>query len=82
VNMAMDDSEKLSHARWECKYQFVFILKVRRKTTNAELRRYLGEVFRKLAEKKESRSEEGYFLPDNVYMLIAILPKYAVPQVI
>jgi putative transposase len=47
-----------------------------------ELRRYLGEVFRKLAEQKESRIEEGHLLPDHVHMLIAIPPKYAVSQVI
>jgi putative transposase len=42
----------------------------------------LGEVFRKLAEQKESRIEEGHLLPDHVHMLIAIPPKYAVSQVI
>jgi putative transposase len=47
-----------------------------------ELRRYLGEVFRKLAEQKESRIEEGHLLADHVHMLIAIPPKYAVSQVI
>jgi putative transposase len=45
-----------------------------------ELRRYLGEVFRKLAEQKESRIEEGHLLPDQVPMRIAIPPKYAVSQ--
>jgi putative transposase len=47
-----------------------------------ELRRYLGEVLRKLAEQKESRIEEGHLLPDHVHMMIAIPPKYAVSQVI
>ena len=42
----------------------------------------LGEVFRKLAEQKESRVEEGHLLPDHVHMLISIPPKYAVAQVI
>ena len=78
----MDDAESLSHTRWECKYHVVFIPKYRRKTLYAELRRYLGEVFRKLAEQKESRIEEGHLLPDHVHILIAIPPKYAVSQVI
>jgi len=60
----------------------VFIPKCRRKALYLELRRYLGEVFRKLAEQKESRIEEGHLLPDHVHMLIAIPPKYAVSQVI
>jgi putative transposase len=60
----------------------VFIPKYRRKALYVELRRYLGEVFRKLAEQKESRIEEGHLLLDHVHMLIAIPPKYAVSQVI
>ena len=78
----MDDTESLSHARWECKYHVVFIPKYRRKALYVELRRHLGEVFRKLAERKESRIEEGHLLPDHVHMLITIPPKYAVSQVI
>ena len=42
----------------------------------------LGEVFRRLAEQKESRIEEGHLMSDHVHMLIAIPPKYAVSQVI
>ena len=48
----------------------------------AELRRHLGEVFRKLAEQKESRIEEGHLMLDHVHMMISIPPKYAVSQVI
>ena len=78
----MDEVESLSHTRWECKYHVVFIPKYRRKALYVELRRHLGEVFRKLAERKESRIEEGHLLPDHVHMLITIPPKYAVSQVI
>jgi len=78
----MDDAESLSHTRWECKYHVVFIPKYRRKALYIELRRYLGDVFRKLAEQKESRIEEGHLLADHVHMLIAIPPKYAVSQVV
>ena len=47
-----------------------------------ELRRHLGEVFRKLAQQKESRIEEGHLMPDHVHMMISIPPKYAVSQVV
>ena len=46
------------------------------------LRKHLGEVFKRLAEQKESRIEEGHLLSDHVHMLIAIPPKYAVSQVV
>ena len=78
----MDTFESLNHSVWDCKYHVVFIPKCRRKTLYEELRRYLGEVFRKLAAQKESRIEEGHLLPDHVHLLIAIPPKYAVSQVI
>jgi len=63
----MDEFESLSHTKWECKYYVVFIPKHyvvfipkrRRKTLYGEMRRHLGEVFRRLAEQRESRIEEG-----------------------
>ena len=78
----MDESDSLSHTKWECKYHVVFIPKCRRQTLYKELRRYLGEVLRRLAEQKESRMEEGHLMPDHVQMMIAIPPKCAVSQVI
>ena len=67
----MDEMESLSHTKWECKYHVVFIPKCRRKVLYGELRRYLGEVLRKLAEQKESRIEEGYLMPDPVHMKVS-----------
>ena len=78
----MDEYESLSHSKGECKYHVVFIPKCRRRTLYEELRRHLGELFRRLAEQKESRIEEGHLMPDHVHMLISIPPKYAVSQVI
>ena len=76
----MAEMESLSHTKWECKYHGVFIQKCRRKTLYKELSQHLGEVFRKLAEQKESRIEEGHLMPDHVPMMIASPPKYAVSQ--
>ncbi len=78
----MDDSESLSHSKWECKYHVAFIPKCRRKTLYEQLRPHLGEVFKRLAEYKESRIEEGHLMIDHVHMLILIPPKYSVSQVI
>ena len=47
-----------------------------------QLRQHLGEVFRRLAEQKESRVEEGHLMPDHVHMMISIPPKYSVSQVV
>jgi len=78
----MDEYESLSHTKWDCKYHVVFIPKCRRRTIYGELRPHLGEVFRRLAQQKESRIAEGHLLADHVHMLISIPPKYAVSQVV
>jgi putative transposase len=78
----MDKYESLSHSKWECKYHVVFMPKCRRKTLYGQLRQHLGEVFRRLAEQKESRIEEGHLMVDQVHLMIAIPPKYAVSQVV
>ena len=72
----MDEYESRSHTKWECKYHVVFIPKCRRKVLYGQLRPHLGEVFRKLAEQKGSRIEEGHLMPDHVHMMIAIPPKH------
>jgi putative transposase len=46
------------------------------------LRRHLGEVFRRLADQKECRIEEGHLLADHVHMMISIPPKYSVSSVV
>jgi putative transposase len=70
------------HTAGDCKYHVVFIPKRRRRTLYGELRRHLGEVFRRLAAQKASEIVEGHLMPDHVHMMIAIPPKYAVSQVI
>ncbi len=78
----MDEFESLSHSRWDCKYHVVFIPKSRKKALYSQLRTHLGEVFQNLARRKECQILEGHLMPDHVHMLIAMLPKYAVSQVV
>ena len=78
----MSEYKTLQHTEWDCKYHVIFIPKYRRKVLYGEIRRHLGEVFRRLARQKESEIEEGHLMPDHVHMMIAIPPKYAVAQVV
>ena len=78
----MEDEQSLRHTRWECKYHVVWIPKYRRKTLYGQLRKYLGEVMRKLAIQRESDVIEGHLMSDHIHMLISIPPKYSVSQVI
>ena len=74
--------ESLSHTSWECKYHVVFIPKYRKRVLFGQIRRELGEVFRRLARQKESEIEEGHIMPDHVHMMLSIPPKYSVSQVV
>jgi len=78
----MKDVRSLSHTAWECKYHLVWIPKCRKKVLYGELRKYLGEMFKELANQKESKVEEGHLRPDHVHILISIPPKYSVAQVV
>jgi putative transposase len=62
----MDENENLNHGKWECKYHVAFIPKCRRKTLYVQSRQYLGEVFPRLTEQRESRIEEGHFVSGHV----------------
>jgi putative transposase len=78
----MDDARSLCHTKWECKYHVVWIPKGRKKTLYGNLRKYLGDVQRELARRRECEIHEGHLCPDHVHVLMSIPPKYAVSQVI
>jgi len=78
----MNVEQSLNHTNWECKYHIVWIPKYRKKTLFKELREYLGEILKDLAEQKGCKIEEGHLMPDHVHMLISIPPKHAVSQVV
>ena len=66
----MDEYESLSHTHGTANY-VGFIPKCRRRTLYQELRRHLGEVFRRLVLQKELKVEEGHLMPDHVHMLLS-----------
>jgi putative transposase len=78
----MRKSGTLTHTTWECKYHVVFIPKCRKKVLYGTLRKYLGTVFKDLAQQRESEIEEGHLRPDHVHMLLSVPPKYSVSEVV
>ena len=78
----MNNTNSLSHTKWECMYHVVWIPKYRRKSLYGQLRQHFGDVFHDLARQKESKILEGHLQQDHVHMMIAIPPKYSVAQVV
>ena len=77
----MKEYQSLSHTRWDCKYHVVFIPKRRKKKVFGVLRKHLGEIFKELAQHKESKVVEGHLMPDHVHMCLSLPPNYAVSTV-
>src|SRR4051794_35081130 len=78
----MKEYQSLSHTRWDCKYHVVFIPKRRKQKVFGSLGTHLGEIFKELAQHKESQVVEGHLMSDHVHMCISIPPKYAVSNVV
>ena len=78
----MSNYESMSHSKWDCKYHVVFVPKGRKKELYGKTRKFLGPVFRELAQQRGSTILEGHMVQDHVHMLIKIPPKYAVAEVI
>ncbi len=68
----MRDYQSLAHTRWDCKYHLVFIPKRRRKVIYGKLRKYLGEIFHKLARRQGCKILERHLMADHVHMCISI----------
>ena len=71
----------LAHTKWMCKYHVVFTPKYRGKAIYNQIRRDIGEIFRKLCEHEGVEIIEGHLMPDHALMPPAIPPKYAVASV-
>jgi putative transposase len=74
--------QSLQHTKWECRYHVVFLPKCRRKVLYGQVRRDLGEVFRRLAQQRECEIVEGHLHVDHVHIVISIPPKHVVSQVV
>ena len=80
----MNDTNSLSHTKWNCKYHIVFAPKYRRKVFFGEKRREIGKILRQLCEWKginilaKVKIIEAEVCPDHVHMLVEIPPKIAV----
>ena len=71
----MNDTNSLSHTKWNCKYHIVFAPKYRRKVFYKEKRREVGKILRTLCEWQKIKIVEAEVCPDHVHMLLAIPSK-------
>ena len=75
-----NDSQSLSHTKWNCKYHIVFGPKYRRQEIYGKLREDIGKILRQLCEMKKVEIIEAEACPDHIHLLVSIPPSLSVSQ--
>ncbi len=78
----MEDWQRLSHVKWNCKYHVVIISKYRKRVMYERLRKKIGGIIRDLCRQKGIEIHEGHAMPDHIHLLLSIPPKYSVSNTI
>ena len=75
-----NDSESLSHTKWNCKYHIVFAPKFRRQVIYGQIKADIGKILRQLCESKKVEIIKAEACPDHIHMLVSIPPYLSVAQ--
>ena len=78
----MEDWQRLSHVKWNCKYHVVIISKYRKRIMYEKRRKKIGGIIRDLCRQKGIEMHEGHAMPDHIHLLLSIPPKYSVSNTI
>ena len=73
-----NDSQSLSHTKWNCKYHIVFAPKYRRLVICGKIKADIGKILRQLCEAKKVEIIEAEACP--IHMLVSIPPYLSVAQ--
>ena len=63
--MPKDNTDSLSHTRWNCKYHIVFAPKFRRQAVYGKIKPSIGKILRTLCEQKKVEILEANACPDH-----------------
>ena len=74
----MNDTNSLSHSKWNCKYHIVFAPKYRRQEIYGKIKVDIGKIIRKLCEQKKVEIIEAEACKDHIHMLVSIPPNISV----
>ena len=78
--MPKDNTDSLSHTRWNCKYHIVFAPKFRRQAVYGKIKTSIGKILRTLCEQKKVEILEANACADHIHMLVSIPPNLSVSQ--
>ena len=69
-----------AHSSYRCEYHIVFAPKYRRKVVYKEIRKDIGEIFRKLCNEMKVEIIEAEACADHIHMLVSIPPYMSIAQ--
>ena len=69
-----------AHSSYRCEYHIVFAPKYRRKVIYKQIRKDIGEIFRKLCNEMKVESIEAEACVDHIHMLVSIPAYMSVAQ--
>ena len=69
-----------AHSSYRCEYHIVFAPKYRRKVIYKQIRKDIGEIFRKLCGEMKVEIIEAEACVDHIHMLVSIPPYMSVAQ--
>ena len=76
------DSYSLSHSRYKCQYQVVFIPKYRKRIMYGKLKADVREIIKRLCDYRNIEIIEGAVCADHVHLCLSIPPSEKVSDVI
>ena len=76
----MNDTNSLSHLKWNCKYHIVFAPKYRRQAIYGKIKVDIGKIIRKLCEQQKVEIIEAEACVDHIHMLVSIPPNISVAR--
>ena len=80
LNEMKNEVKHTAHSSYRCEYHIVFAPKYRRRVIYKELRKDIGEIFRKLCKEMKVEIIEAEACVDHIHMLVSIPPYKSVAQ--
>ena len=75
-----NEINRTAHSTYRCEYHIVFAPKYRRQIVYGQIKKDIGEIFRKLCNEKKVEIIESEACPNHIHMLVSIPPYLSIAQ--
>ena len=75
-----NEINRTAHSTYRCEYHIVFAPKYRRQIVYGQIKKDVGEIFRKLCNEKKVEIIEAETCPNHIHMLVSIPPYISIAQ--